>query len=428
MSDSADTVSPEYIGRFRVAERLGQGGMGTVYAGVDEALNRRVALKVIRAEHRLDPARKARFLREAQLLSQLNHPGICQLYDYVEGKDSDHLVLELVEGRDLRQALADSISHRQKLEIARLLLDVLITVHGQGIIHRDLKPENVMITSAGHVKVLDFGLARAMGAEPSTKHVSASVEPVGDRLPFGVQNLSGTTHSGHRSDHAITSLGTVVGTAGYMSPEQARGEAATAASDMYSTGLILQEMFTGKPPYAEDISASELHRRAMWGETEPVTGLPPDLTELIERLTSLAPASRPTSLDAAEMLRAVIDRPMRRRRHMLVAAVWFVLGVFGVGMTIQYLRAEREATRAEEQARRAREEAATARQVSDFLVEMFEEADPRETGGRRDHGARDPRQGGGEDRPGASRSTRGARTPDAYARHSASPPRPVRSE
>lgn len=381
MTDDRPT-HPDRLGHFRVVEELGQGGMGTVYIGVDDTLDRRVALKVIRSEHRLDPVRKARFLREARILSKLDHPGICQLHDYIEGEDDDCLVLELVNGASLRSVMDDAaLTHGQKLAVAGRILDVLVVVHGKGIIHRDLTPLNVMVTPDNGVKVLDFGLAQREA--PTVVNESITGEDQDLTSPSREDDESGPhgPWSADVADAQLTRAGTVMGTAGYLSPEQARGQAATAASDMYSFGLLFQELFTGRAPYGDDLDARELLRRAAWAETEPVVGLPADLTALIKRLTSLVPASRPTAVDAAEMLQLIVDGPRRRRKRALVATVWLVLAVFGAGMTIQFLRAERETDRAERHARLAEEEATAARQVSEFLVGLFEVSDPGEGDG-----------------------------------------------
>ena len=360
------------MGHFRVVGEVGQGGMGSVFIGLDEKLGRRVALKVIRQDQRLDPIRKARFLREARVLSTLDHPNICQFHDFIEGRKQDCSVLELVEGRNLREVMDEGLDEGLGMRIAAQLLDVLVAVHGQGVIHRDLKPENIMLTDEGNIKVLDFGLARPV-EDPDS--LSGEFHAVRMSADGGIPNVDISGEGTELGVAAMTTFGTVLGTIGYMSPEVARGEPATAASDLYSVGAILQEVFTGEPPIPADLPAPERHRRAMWAEAVPVTGLSAELTTLIRRLQSLVPENRPTAIDAAEMLRLILERPRRRRRQFLVAAVWAILGIFGVGMTVQYLRAE-------EQTRRAEREAATAREVSDFLVGLFEHGSPRVTQGQ----------------------------------------------
>ena len=360
------------MGHFEVIGELGQGGMGSVFIGLDENLGRRVALKVIRSDQRLDPIRKARFLREARVLSSLDHPNVCQFHDYIEGEEQDCLVLELVEGRNLHEALGQGLDEAQKVKIAEQLLDVLVAVHGKGVIHRDLKPENIMLTPRGDIKVLDFGLAR-----PVEDPDSLSGEYPVFRPEHGFSAARPTVQEGSDSSvgsPVMTIFGTVLGTIGYMSPEVARGEPATAASDLYSAGLIVQELFTEKPPIPEGLPPAERHRRAMWAEVEPVVGLSAELSTLILRLESLVPENRPTAIDAAEMLQAIIGRPQLRRRRQFAAAVFALLAVFGIGMTIQFFRAERET-------RRAEAGAASAREVSDFLVGLFEQASPLVTQG-----------------------------------------------
>lgn len=358
------------LGHFQVVGELGHGGMGSVYIGLDDNLGRRVALKVIRPDQRLDPIRKARFLREARVLSTLDHPNICQFHDYIEGEKQDCLVLELVDGRNLREAMDEGLDDDQKIAVAEQLLDVLVAVHGQGVIHRDLKPENIMLVNGGTIKVLDFGLARPVEDPDSLSgefHMVRSVDEAGEL--HGETIDQGSASEGGESSSAMTTFGTVLGTIGYMSPEVARGEPATAASDLYSAGLILQEVFTGRRPIPENLAPAERHRRAMWAEVEPIEGLSADLTTLIRRLESLVPENRPTAIDAAEMLRVIRNRPKIRRRRRIVAAVWAVLALFGVGMTVQYIRAENAM-------RRAEQEAATAKEVSDFLTGLFEHASP----------------------------------------------------
>src|SRR6266542_1662348 len=147
-------------GHIRVERILGQGGMGDVYQGFDETLARRVALKVLHHDIRLDAEARTRLIREARTLSQLDHPNICRIYDFIEDGESDVLVLEMIDGRTLQEAMNDGLSAAEKLRIARAIASVLVAAHRAGIIHRDLKPANVMLTKSGQVKVLDFGLAR----------------------------------------------------------------------------------------------------------------------------------------------------------------------------------------------------------------------------------------------------------------------------
>src|SRR4029079_4003894 len=181
------------IGHIRIVDFLARGGMGAVYVGFDEKLQRKVALKVVH-EGRLDAEARARFGREARVLSQLNHPHICQIYDYLEGEERDFLVLELIDGRSLKEVIAERPDEATRMRIAAEILDVLAATHAQGIIHRDLKPSNVMVTSKGAVKVLDFGLARATNEESNTWSVDLS-----NFAPDKVANAT--------SDYAVTRLG-----------------------------------------------------------------------------------------------------------------------------------------------------------------------------------------------------------------------------
>jgi tetratricopeptide (TPR) repeat protein/tRNA A-37 threonylcarbamoyl transferase component Bud32 len=357
----------ERIGHIRVTELLAKGGMGDVYAGYDETLGRRVALKAIRSEHRLNAEAKARFLREARILSQLEHPRICRIHDLVEADDADVLVLELIQGKSLREAIREGLDAAQRMRIARQLVDVLAVAHAKAVVHRDLKPDNVMVEPGGDVKVLDFGLARSI--EDLT---SASTIGVPADAATGAERPEAPPEAG--AVDVRTRLGSVMGTLGYMSPEQARGEPATTASDMYSCGLLLQEIFTGRPPYDPGIDRVTLLACAAKGETAPVTGIDSALADLIARLKSLAPAERPSARDTAERLDWIRAKPARRRRRAVVAAAMAGLAFLSVFSTVQTVRARREA-------RRANQEAEAARQVSDFLVGLFRVSDPGEARG-----------------------------------------------
>jgi tetratricopeptide (TPR) repeat protein/tRNA A-37 threonylcarbamoyl transferase component Bud32 len=356
------------ISHFRIIDFLSKGGMGDVFVAYDEKLNRKVVLKSIREEHRLNAEAKTRFLREARMLSKLAHPNICQIFDYIEGEAADFLVLELIPGLSLSEVMQKGMEYKEKLKVAEQIAGVLIASHEQGIIHRDLKPDNIMLSESGEVKVLDFGLSRSRQDENTLKLIA---------------NASGTLRSVHsleseaeksRDPGKLTEAGMVVGTIQYMSPEQARGEDATTAGDLYSFGLILQELFTGRPAYDNSLNYRTLMQKATDGDTLPVEGIDGNLAALIARLKSLAPAARPTAVDAAERLAWIRDKSVRRRKKLLLFAAIGVLGLFALAMTLQTLRAVRAEIS-------AREEAGTAKQVSEFLVNLFKVLDPSEARG-----------------------------------------------
>jgi eukaryotic-like serine/threonine-protein kinase len=349
------------IGHFRVVDFIASGGMGAVYVGFDERLQRKVALKALHAGQ-LDAEAKTRFLREARVLSQLKHPHICQIHDLLEAPEGDFLVLELIDGRNLGAVLAAKPDAGLRMRIARQLAEVLAATHAKGIIHRDLKPANVMVTTEGDVKVLDFGLARgaAIGSDDLTIARVDDVPPV----------------PGDESGYSVTRLGSVVGTVSHMSPEQARGEVVTVATDLYSFGLLLQEIFTGQPAHLTGGSLDERLERVKAGESVPVTGVEPELAALINRLKSLAPASRPTAVDVLDWLRRIEDAPVRRRRRQLWWAAAAVLVLVAGGMSYQAWRISRQAVVIAEEAARANREAASATEVSDFLVRVFQVSNP----------------------------------------------------
>ena len=264
------------LGVYEVRELIGAGGMGEVYRGHDIKLNRSVALKILPDTFAQDPDRLGRFRREAQVLASLNHPNIGSIFGFEESDGIHALVLELVEGPTLADRIADGrLSLDEAMPIARQIADALAAAHSQGIVHRDLKPANIKCRPDGTVKVLDFGLAKAVIDDMA----SASV------------TLSPTLTS-----PALTQMGIILGTAAYMSPEQARGKPADKRSDIWAFGAVLYEMLTGKPAFAGDDVSDTL---ANILKTEP------DWNAL--------PAGTPSTIVRA--LRRCLEKDPNRRTH-----------------------------------------------------------------------------------------------------------------
>ncbi len=353
------------IGNIRLGELVATGGMGAVYLGYDEKLQRQVAVKAIRGDRLTENAR-GRFLAEARILSRLDHPNICRIHDYLEDGGEGFLVLEWIHGRDLRTAIRDaSLPARRRLEIAERVAAALVAAHAKGIVHRDLKPANVMLTQAGDVKVLDFGLARPAEELPPVPRTDADAASDPARPSATATKAAEETYWLPSID-THTARGQLIGTPSHMSPEQARGEGATAASDMYSLSLLLQELFTGQPPYPPDLDRDLLLVKVSQGDTVEVTGIDAALASLIAELKALAPEARPTAVAALERLRRIRQRPARRRRQLLAALAVLVALAGGVKYTLD-LRHERNQALAS----RAEAEAAVS-----FLVETFSASAP----------------------------------------------------
>jgi len=323
-----------HIGRIRIDGLIGAGGMGEVYRGWDERLERRVALKVIEPQKLVHETARVRFLREAQLLSKLDHPNICRIYDVMEDHSGSYLVLELIEGRTLREAFAE-IDAAEAVRIAETVARVLAFAHERNIIHRDLKPDNIMLTSAGEVKILDFGLARLVQQQDETSIVPDTVDI--PSLPASADDKTVLIEPGMTEARTIdwsrTSAGTLVGTLHYMSPEQARGAPLTAASDVYSLGIVFCELLgRGRSPYGQTPSSTDLLAKVRRADVD-VSGVEDnDAARLIERLTASDPAERPTSAEAALELERIASRPERRRRNAMIAAGVTLALVLGAAM------------------------------------------------------------------------------------------------
>jgi serine/threonine protein kinase len=222
------------LGHYRILELLGKGGMGEVYLAEDTRLNRRVALKVLSTDLGADPSRRERFEREARAAAALNHPNIVTIHSVEEAGGVPFLTLELVDGKTLGELIpAEGLPLERLLQLTIPLTDAVGAAHQKGITHRDLKPANVMVTSDGRVKVLDFGLAKLR-----------------EQLEQDAQ--------GSMPTQELTGEGRILGTVAYMSPEQAEGRPVDPRSDVFSLGVMLYELATGRRPFTGDTHVSVL--------------------------------------------------------------------------------------------------------------------------------------------------------------------------
>jgi Tol biopolymer transport system component len=266
-------MSGARLGPYEIIALLGAGGMGEVYRARDERIGRDVAIKVLPAEFAADPDRLRRFEQEARAAGQLNHPNILALYDVGSHEGSPYLVSELLEGQSLRERLEGGpLPPRKVIELASQMCSGLAAAHEKGIVHRDLKPENLFITGDGHVKILDFGVAKLI-------HPEVKVDP------YVKTTASGPT----------TEAGSVLGTAAYMSPEQVRGQTVDHRSDIFSLGVVLYEMLSGAKPFHRD-SAVETMNAILKEEPPELTSIDPKvpagLTRVVQHCLEKLPADR----------------------------------------------------------------------------------------------------------------------------------------
>jgi beta-lactam-binding protein with PASTA domain/predicted Ser/Thr protein kinase len=296
-------TTPRLLGsRYEIGETLGYGGMAEVHRGRDVRLGREVAVKVLRADLARDPSFQARFRREAQAAASLNHPAIVAVYDTGEEDvygNQPYIVMEYVEGRTLRDVLKieGRLMPRRAMEIVADVCAALDFSHRNGIIHRDVKPGNVMITRTGAVKVMDFGIARAVADNAAT----------------------------------VTQTAAVIGTAQYLSPEQARGENVDARSDVYSTGVLLFELITGHPPFTGDSPVAVAYQHVRENPPPPSTinpDVPPELDAIVLKAMAKNPANRYQSAGEmrADLIRAINGRPVAAEPVMTADEVTTVLG------------------------------------------------------------------------------------------------------
>ncbi|MFC7403935.1 Stk1 family PASTA domain-containing Ser/Thr kinase [Georgenia alba] len=296
----ADEIPRVLGGRYEVGELIGRGGMAEVHIGYDTRLSRTVAVKVLRSDLARDATFQARFRREAQSSAALNHPSIVAVYDTGEEDVADphgntvavpYIVMEYVEGHTVRNLLAggDPVPIDEAVEIVVGVLSALEYSHREGIVHRDIKPGNIMLSPTGQVKVMDFGIARAMADSAAT----------------------------------MTQTHAVVGTAQYLSPEQARGEVVDARSDLYSTGCLLYELLTGQPPFTGDSAVAVAYQHVRETPKTP-SSVTPDIPEVLDRVVmkSLAKDRNDRYADAAHMRSDLLAAVRGGRVEAPATAVW----------------------------------------------------------------------------------------------------------
>src|SRR5882672_4982506 len=280
-------ISGSKLGPYEIQSPLGAGGMGEVYSATQSSLGRQVAIKILASASALDPERLRRFEQEARAASALNHPNIISIYDVGRDDAISYMAMELVDGKTLRALLeAGPLGIKKTLQIATQIADGLAKAHAAGIVHRDLKPENVMVTRDGFVKILDFGLAKLLRALDSSSDAMTVAGPA--------------THPGM-----------VMGTAGYMSPEQARGGDIDYRSDIFSFGSMLYEMVAGKQPF-KGASTAQTLTAIIEDDPQPVAEAnpktPTPLRWIIERCLAKDPEDRYTSTrDLARDLQSIRD-------------------------------------------------------------------------------------------------------------------------
>jgi eukaryotic-like serine/threonine-protein kinase len=257
-------------GRYALAEPLGRGGMATVYRGTDTVLGRQVAIKVLADTLARDPSFVERFRREARAAAGLTHPGVVTVFDHGSEGETNYIVMELIEGPTLAELLRrGSLGTERTVAIGDAILAALEAAHARGLVHRDVKPGNVMLTSAGDVKVMDFGIVRSLDAA------------------------------------TLTGTGTVVGSASYLAPEQVRGLPADGRSDLYAVGCVLYEALAGRPPFTGSSAVSVAHQHVS-SEPAPLSRLasvPAALEGVVMRALAKDPEDR--YADAGQMRAAL---------------------------------------------------------------------------------------------------------------------------
>jgi len=336
---------PTVVSHYRLLDRLGEGGMGVVYRAEDLQLGREVAVKLLRTDASTASDWMARFEREARLASSLQHPHICTIHELGEHEGQPFIVMERLEGQTVRQLLeAGPLPVQRVLDFARQIADALDAAHRRGIVHRDIKPANLFVAYGDHLKILDFGLAKTTSGEPPTATAMPAAPPA-VVLPTPTDGSSPTRPGALTPD--LTATGIAVGTAAYMSPEQAHGRPLDPRSDLFSLGTVLYEMATGRRAFGGDELAM-IAMRIVHGILVPPRTVDPAIPENVERIILKLMATDPKDRyqAAAELLADVraarqqfeqaagspapgsVEAAARRSRHSRVG--WAMAATAGV--------------------------------------------------------------------------------------------------
>src|SRR5678816_272870 len=262
---------PEAIAHYRIIKQLGAGGMGEVYLAQDTKLDRKVAIKLIRADSLTNENLKLRLVREAQSAAKLDHPNICAIYDVNEADSFTFIVMQYIEGETLAEHMErEPLSLSTALTVVEQAAEGLAEAHAHGIVHRDIKPQNMMLTPRGQLKILDFGLAKQLRSSDSVDNEAPTAQ-------------------------LLSTPGHVIGTMPYMSPEQVQGEPLAPSSDIFSLGIVLYEMLAGKHPF-RDKSAAITMSRILLGEPSPTeqfqSQVSPELQTVLSKMLRKDKATR----------------------------------------------------------------------------------------------------------------------------------------